>query len=235
MSNNITNPPKFSPKLTLVIGNKNYSSWSLRPWLAMAAKNIPFAEVLIPLQHANTRQQILQYAPSGKVPILKYGNLIVWESLAIIECVADMHPEAGLWPEEPEFRAIARSLAAEVHAGYAAFRAQCPMNLRRSMATPLSPATKAEIIHLLETWKRVRADIGSTGPFLFGDFGAVDAMFAPLATRLRSYEIPVDRASSHYIDAIYALPAFQQWYKAAVAEPWKIEATDYVDKPRPTR
>lgn len=224
--------PKYPPKLTLVIGNKNYSSWSLRPWLAMAAKGIPFAEVLIPLDQANTRQQVLQYSPTGLVPALKFGNLLLWESLAIIEYVAEKHPEANLWPEEPEYRAIARSLAAEVHAGFQAFRAHCPMNLRRRAARRLTSQVEAEVMRLSNYWRRFRLE-ASGGPFLFGEFGAIDAMFAPLATRIRSYEIPVDRVTNEYVDAIYALPAFQKWAQAAAAEPWRIASTDNIDKTRP--
>lgn len=227
---NIGDKPKFPPKLTLVIGNKNYSSWSLRPWLAMAAKNIPFSEVLIPLEHPNTRQQVLQYSPTGLVPALKFGNLLLWESLSIIEYVADKHPEANLWPEEPEYRAIARSLAAEVHAGFQALRNHCPMNLRRRAARRMSPAAEADVMRLANYWRRFRAESAGGGPFLFGEFGAVDAMFAPLATRIRSYEIPVDRVTNEYVDAIYNLPAFQKWYLAGAAEPWRIANVDNVDK-----
>lgn len=230
---NIGQQPKFPPKLTLVIGNKNYSSWSLRPWLAMAAKNVPFAEILVPLDHPNSRQQVLQYSPTGLVPALKYGNLIVWETLAIIEYVNEKHPEANFWPEEPEYRAIARSMAAEVHSGFQAIRQHCPMNLRRRAARRLTPAVEADVMRLANYWKRFRMEMADRGPFLFGEFGAVDAMFAPLATRIRSYEIPVDRTTNEYIDAIYSLPAFQKWYQAAIAEPWRIASTDNVDKLRP--
>lgn len=230
---NIGAQPKFPPKLTLVIGNKNYSSWSLRPWLAMAAKNVPFAEILIPLDHPNTRQQVQQYSPSGLVPALKYGNLIVWETLAIIEYVNEKHPEARLWPEEQEYRAIARAMAAEVHSGFQAIRQHCPMNLRRRASRRLTPAVEADVMRLANYWKRFRMETGDQGPFLFGEFGAVDAMFAPLATRIRSYEIPVDRTTNDYIDAIYSLPAFQKWYQAAIAEPWRIASTDNIDKLRP--
>jgi glutathione S-transferase len=234
ISTNIGEKPKFPPKLTLIIGNKNYSSWSLRPWLAMAACNIPFAEVLIPLDHPNTRQQVLQYSPTGLVPVLKFGNLIVWETLAIIEYVAEKHPEANLWPEEQEYRAIARSMAAEVHAGFQALRQHCPMNLRRRAARRLTPAVEADVMRLANYWRRFRMEAADKGPFLFGEFGAVDAMFAPLATRIRSYEIPVDRVTSEYVDAIHNLPAFQKWQQAAIAEPWRIASTDNVDKLRPT-
>lgn len=232
LTTNANEKPKFPPKLTLVIGNKNYSSWSLRPWLAMAAKGIPFAEVLIPLEHANSRQQVLQYSPTGKVPALKFGNLMLWESLAIIEYVADKHPEAKLWPEDMEQRALARSLASEIHAGFQALRSQCPMNLRRRGATRLTSEAEADVMRLTNYWRKFRTVSAADGRFLFGEFGAVDAMFAPIATRIRSYEISVDRVTNEYIDEIYALPAFKKWYDAAVAEPWKIASVDNIDKGR---
>lgn len=225
--------PKYPPKLTLVIGNKNYSSWSLRPWLAMAARNVPFAEILIPLDMPNTRQQVLQYSPTGLVPALKYGNLLLWETIAIIEYVAEKHPEARLWPEEPEYRALARSLSAEIHSGYQALRAHCPMNLRRRAPRRLTQQVEADVMRLTNYWRRFRQEAGSSGDFLFGEFGAVDAMFAPLATRIRSYEVAVDRVSADYVEAIHALPAFQKWYQAAIAEPWRIASSDNIDKIRP--
>ena len=231
---NITTKPKFPPKLTLIIGNKNYSSWSLRPWLAMSAKGVSFAEVLIPLNHPNTAQEVKQYSPTGLVPALKFGNLLLWESLAIIEYVAEKHPEANLWPEDPEMRALARALSCEVHSGYADLRAHCPMNLRRRAPRRLTPAAEADVMRLASYWRRFRMEYGGGNNFLFGEFSAVDAMFAPLATRIRSYEIPVDRITNEYVDAIHNLPAFQKWYSAATAEPWKIDATDSIDKLRPS-
>jgi glutathione S-transferase len=234
-STNIGVQHKFPPKLTLVIGNKNYSSWSLRPWLAMAATGVPFAEVIVPLEFPNSKQQILQYSPTGKVPALKYGNLLLWESLAIIEFVNDKHPEAKLWPEEQEIRALARALASEVHAGYPHLRAHCPMNLRRRAPRRMTAEVEAEVAYLVRQWKLYRNEFGTSGPFLFGNFSAVDAMFAPIATRIRSYEIPVDRNAMDYVDAILNLPAFHMWFQAAQAEPWRIPATDNIDKLRPVR
>jgi glutathione S-transferase len=233
MTTNTINKPKFPPKLTLIIGNKCYSSWSLRPWLAMAAKGIPFSEVLIPLAHPNTKAQIEQYSPSGLVPVLKYGNLIVWESLAIIDFVAEKHPEAKLWPEDIELKAVARSLSMEMLSGYRALREHLPMNLRRKGPRRLSPAAETDALRITAYWKRFRMETGQGGDFLFGEFSAVDAMFAPVATRLRLYEVPLDRTSNDYIDAVLGLPAFQKWYQAAIAEPWRIDSVDNVDKPRP--
>lgn len=235
MKTNTTVPPRFPPKLTLVIGNKNYSSWSLRPWLAMAAKGIPFAEILVPLGHANTKQQLQQYSPTGLVPALKYGNLVLWESLSIIEFANEKHPEAKLWPEDVEVRGIARSLASEMHAGFHAVRQQLPMNLKRQLARRLTSAAEAELMRFSGYVRQLRMEYGSGGPFLFGEFCATDAMFAPLCTRIRSYEVSVDRMTLDYVDAIYRLPAFQKWYQAAVAEPWKMDDVDNIDKLRSTR
>lgn len=227
--------PKFPPKLTLIIGNKNYSSWSMRPWLAMAARGVPFAEVLIPLGHANTSQQILQYSPSGKVPVLKFGTLMIWESLAIIEYVAEKHPEHRLWPADPDQRAQARALSNEIHAGFSAFREHCPMNLRRRAPRKLSPGADTDVMRLVAYIRRFRMEAVNSGHFLFGDFSAADAMMAPLMTRIRSYEIPVDRIANDYIDAIYDNPAFQKWYQAGIAEPWRIDSTDNIDKQQQQR
>lgn len=235
MKTNATVPPRFPPKLTLIIGNKNYSSWSLRPWLAMAAKGVPFAEILVPLGHANTKQQLQQYSPTGLVPALKYGNLVLWESLSIIEFAAEKHPEAKLWPEDLEVRAIARSLALEMHAGFHALRQHLPMNLKRQSSRRLSSAAEAEVMRFAGYVRQLRLEYGAGGPFLFGEFCAADAMFAPLCTRLRSYEISVDRTTHDYIEAIYRLPAFQKWYQAAVAEPWKMDDVDNIDKIRSSR
>jgi len=230
ISTNIGVTHKFPPKFTLVIGNKNYSSWSMRPWLALAGRGIPFAEVLIPLDHPNTKQQVLQYSPTGQVPVMKYGQLLVWDSLAIVEYVNDMHPEAGLWPQELEYRAVARALCAEIHSGFQAFRQACPMNLRRRQAGRLTSQADQDVLRMVNYWRQLRLSAGGSGPFLFGEFGAVDAFFAPLASRIRSYEIPVDRVANEYIDAIYNFPAFQKWYQAAIAEPWKIASVDGTDR-----
>ena len=234
MKTNSLVPPRFPPKLTLVIGNKNYSSWSLRPWIAMAGRGVPFAEVLVPLGHANTKQQLLQYSPTGMVPALKYGNLSLWESLAIIEFVNDKHPEAKLWPEDVEVRGIARSIAAEVHAGFQALRVHLPMNLKRQSPRRLTAAAEADVMRLSDYVRQLRMEYGAGQQFLFGEFGAVDAMLAPICTRIRSYEVPVDRTLHDYVDALYKMPAFQKWYQAAVAEPWKIEDVDNIDKGRST-
>lgn len=222
--------PLRPPKLTLIIGNKNYSSWSLRPWLAMAGAGISFAEVVIPLDQQNTKAEILAYSPTGKVPVLKFGQLILWESLAIIEYINDTHPDAGLWPEDVNERAHARALAAEVHAGFGWLRANCPMNLRRNAPRRLPPVVEAEVNRIATIWRTCRVKYAAKGPFLFGTFTAVDAMFAPIATRLRSYRIPVDTVCQDYVETIYQMPPFQRWQQAAAQEPWRIDSTDKIDQ-----
>lgn len=225
MSNTTPRPPR----LTLIIGNKNYSSWSLRPWLAMAGAGVSFAEVIIPLDQQNSKAEILAYSPTGKVPVLKFGQLMVWESLSIIEYVNDTHPEAGIWPADVVERAHARSLACEVHAGFPWLRANCPMNLRRHAPRRLPAVVEGEVSRIVAIWRALRLKNASRGPFLFGKFTAVDAMFAPIATRLRSYRIATDPVCEEYIETIYQMPAFERWYQAALQEPWKIEDTDKVD------
>jgi glutathione S-transferase len=175
---------------------------------------------------------LLQYSPTGQVPALKFGNLILWESLSIIEYVAEKHPEARFWPADIELRALARSLASEMHAGYQATRMHLPMNLKRQSPRRLTTASEVELMRFSGYVRQMRMEYGANGPFLFGEFGAVDAMFAPLCTRIRSYEVSVDRFTHEYVDAIYHLPAFQKWYQAAMAEPWKMDDVDNIDKAR---
>lgn len=228
-------PKKYPPKLTLVIGNKNYSSWSLRPWLAMKVCDIDFAEVLIPLRHDNTKQQILKYSPAGHVPVLKLGDFVVWDSLAIIEYLADHHPEANLWPSDPSDRAIARAIAAEAHSGFGGMRSTYPMNLRRSASRAVPLDVIPELKRLDYIMGEMRVSLGREGGFLYGQFGAIDAMLAPYATRMASYKLPVSAHTREYVAAIYALPAFKQWQQAALQEPWKIVETDDIDYRAPVR
>lgn len=215
--------------LTLVIGNKAYSSWSLRPWIALAVKNIPFEEVLIPLRQEDTKQKMLTHSPVGKVPVLKAGATTIWESLAILEYLAEQFPEAKLWPEDAQQRALARSLSSEIHAGFGGIRTNYPMNLRRSHARPLPSALTGELARLEQIMSQTRLEIGAKGGFIFGEFGAVDAMLAPLATRIASYHLPVSAQMKDYVAAIYALPAFKLWQEAALRETWHIADTDDID------
>jgi glutathione S-transferase len=211
--------------LTLVIGNKNYSSWSMRPWLALRANNIPFEEVFISLYTgAADKGRILNFSRSGKVPILIDGDLAVWDSLAIIEYLAERFPEKRLWPEHPADRAHARAISAEMHSGFAALRNECGMNLHLPVrAIELSDDARANVARIEDIWSECRARYGQSGPFLFGSFGAADAMFAPVVHRFRTYAIAVSKETQAYMDTMIALPAFAEWTKAGLAETIVIE------------
>jgi glutathione S-transferase len=210
--------------LKLVIGNKNYSSWSMRPWLALRASNIPFEEILISLYSGEAdKQRILDHSRSGKVPILIDGDVTVWDSLAIIEYVAERFPEKRLWPEQAAKRAHARSVSAEMHSGFAALRNECGMNLHRPVRSiELSAEASANIVRVEEIWSECRDRYG--GPFLFGTaFGAADAMFAPVVHRFRNYAVEVKPQTQAYMDTMMVQPAFAEWTKAGLAETTIIE------------
>jgi glutathione S-transferase len=216
--------------LKLVIGNKNYSSWSMRPWLALRANGIAFDEVFIPLYAGEAdKKRILSFTHSGKVPALIDGDVTIWDSLAIIEYVAERFPEARLWPEDRAGRAHARSISAEMHSGFMALRNECGMNLHRPIgAVPLSDDARANIARIQEIWSDCRARYARLGPFLFGAFGGADAMFAPVVHRFRTYAVPVAPDAQAYMDAMMALPAFQEWMRAALAETLIIEKFENV-------
>lgn len=213
--------------LTLLIGNKNYSSWSLRPWLVLSVFEIPFQERLIPLYESDSAAQIRSVSPSGKVPCLIDGEQVVWDSLAICEYLAEHYPNKGLWPIHPAKRARARSLAAEMHSGFAALRNECPMNIRRQKPEHvLSAAAASDVDRIITLWQEERARQHNAGPFLFGEFCIADAMFAPVVWRMRSYGIALNGEAAAYADALYRLPAMQDWRTAALAEPWRIAASE---------
>lgn len=215
---------------TLVIANKNYSSWSLRPWLAMQVFGIAFDEVVIPLGQPDTAERIREWSPSGKLPCLVDGEVRVWESLAILEYLAESRHY--LWPEDVAARAHARAVASEMHAGFRALRLHLPMNLWRPIAVrPLTPEAAADVARVTALWRTARERFGAGGPFLFGRFTAADAMFAPVVTRFRTYDVPVDEVSAAYMVAVESLPAFQAWKAAALKEPWVIPH-DEVDWPQ---
>ena len=217
--------------LRLVIGNKNYSSWSMRPWLAMRASNIAFEEVFIPLYTDNPadKQRILGFTRSGKVPALIDGDVTVWDSLAIVEYVAERFPQARLWPEDRASRAHARSISSEMHSGFLPLRNECGMNLHRPVgAIALSADAKADIARIEQIWLECRERYGKSGPFLFGAFSAADAMFAPVVHRLRTYAIEVAPEVKAYMDTMMALPAFQQWTRDGLAETLVIEKLETV-------
>ncbi|MEI6557032.1 MAG: glutathione S-transferase family protein [Rhodospirillaceae bacterium] len=209
--------------LTLVIGNKAYSSWSLRPWLALRQAGAVFDEVVIPLRQPETRAAILRHSAAGKVPVLHIGGGVVWESLAICEAVAEAFPAAGLWPEDPVARAVARAAASEMHGGFAEVRRAFPMDLKREPAErPVPDVAASEIARLTSLWCALRRRFGAGGPFLFGRFTIADAMYAPVCARFDSYRVPLDAVSRDYLEAVLALPAFLDWRQAALAEPWTI-------------
>jgi glutathione S-transferase len=216
--------------LKLVIGNKNYSSWSMRPWLALRACGIAFDEVFIPLYTGEAdKNRILAFTPSGKVPALVDGDVTIWDSLAIIEYVAERFPQARLWPEDRAARAHARSISAEMHSGFMALRNECGMNLHRPVgAIALSADARANIARIQQIWIECRERYGKSGPFLFGSFSGADAMFAPVVHRFRTYAIEVAPAARDYMAAMMALPAFQEWTRAALAETLVIERFETV-------
>jgi glutathione S-transferase len=207
--------------LTLVIGNKNYSSWSLRPWIAMKVAGIAFNEIVIPLYEPGSRERVLAYSPTGKVPALADGDIQVWESLAILDHLADLFPQAALWPAGPRARAHARAVAAEMHAGFAALRRHCPMNMwRLPKVRELTPEVAADVHRIEVIWTDCRTRYAEQGPFLFGAFGAADAMYAPVVSRFHTYGMQVSPVTQGYMAAVMALPAWQEWRAGALAEPW---------------
>lgn len=210
--------------LTLFIGNKAYSSWSLRPWLLMRVLDIPFAEVVTPLYVEGSRDRMLREAPTGKVPVLRDDEFAVWDSLAIAEYLAEKFPDRGVWPKAAPARAQARSLCAEMHAGFQGLRQACPTNFRRARRAsplPLEEAARADLARIEAIFAETPARNG--GPFLFGAFSAADAFFAPVVSRLDTYALELQPAARAYCDAILALPAFAQWREGAEAESWVID------------
>jgi glutathione S-transferase len=216
--------------LQLVIGNKNYSSWSMRPWLALRANRIAFDEVFIPLYTGDDdKKRILGFTHSGKVPALIDGDVTIWDSLAIIEYLAEGFPEARLWPEDRARRAHARSISAEMHSGFVALRTECGMNLHRPVgAITLSADAHANIARIRQIWIECRERYGKFGPFLFGAFGGADAMFAPVVHRFRTYAIAVEPEAQDYMNTVMSLPAFQEWTTAGLAETLVIERFETV-------
>lgn len=208
--------------MKLLIGNRNYSTWSLRPWLVLKHFDIPFTDEVVQLSGEGFRDYLATRSPTGKVPVLFDGDLAVPETIAIIEYLADLHPEKPIWPTDVRERALARAAAAEMHSGFASLRSHAPMNLRASHPGRVSVDSVAKDLHRIETlWGDLLGRSG--GPYLFGAFTAADAMFAPVATRIRTYALPVSDVVSGYVDAIYSLPAFQEWLAMALKEPWIID------------
>jgi glutathione S-transferase len=215
--------------LKLIVANKAYSSWSLRPWILLAQLKIPFEEVVISMDQPETRENMLKFAPTGKCPSLHDGKISVWESLAIIEYLAEAYPEKAVWPKGKAARAHARSLASEMHAGFVALRQACPTNFRRPVkAIPLNDEVRADVARIEAAWAHARATFGRGGPFLFGRFSAADAMFAPVVNRFHVYDVSVSTHTRAYMEAIMALPAWKAWIADAHVEPWRIERYDAI-------
>ncbi len=209
---------------TLIIGNKAYSSWSLRAWLALMQTGLAFDEVVIPLDRPESAAALAAHSPSRRVPLLVDGPIRLWETLAIIEHLAELAPEAGLWPRDRARRAHARAISAEMHSGFALLRRHLPMDLKRAPDPRGYPEAVAEEIGRVEAiWTDCREHKPEGGPFLFGAFSAADAMFAPVVTRFVSYAVPLSPRCADYRDAVLAHPPMRAWTKAARAEPWVIE------------
>lgn len=217
------------PDITIVLGNKNYASWSLRAWLALKHTGAAFDEVVIPLYRDDSKEKILSWSPAGKVPILRHGDVTIWDSLAICEYLAETFPAARLWPQDRAARAAARSVSMEMHGGFVPLRQNLSMDIsRRHPGAERIEKAKAEIDRVTAIWGDCRKRFGTTGvngagPFLFGGFTIADAMYAPIVTRFLTYGVALDPISAAYVDAVMDLPAMRDWAAAAAAEPWVIE------------
>jgi glutathione S-transferase len=213
---------------TIYIANKNYSSWSLRAWLMLKHTGAAFEEEVIPLDEATTRANILRHSPSGKLPALRHGDEVVWESLAIGEYLAELFPKAQLWPKSAKARAVARAVSHEMHSGFAALRSHLPMNLRSSFPNRgVTPEAQADINRVAAAWRDCRKRFGEGGDFLFGHFTIADAMYAPVVSRFRTYKIGLEEEAQRYADLVWAMPAMQEWAAAARNEPMIIERFEF--------
>jgi glutathione S-transferase len=221
--------------LRLIIGNKNYSSWSLRPWLAMKVAGIAFEETLLPLDAADFKARLATLGGAGKVPLLIDGEVRVWESLAILEYLADKFPAAGLWPREADARAHARAVACEMHSGFSSLRNLLPMNIHRpAIRRPLDAGAAADVARIQSIWTESRDRFGASGPFLYGAFGAADAMYAPVVWRFHTYAVEVGPSARTYMAAMMGLPAWVEWRDAARRET-SVLPHDEVDWPEVKR
>jgi glutathione S-transferase len=206
--------------LTIVVGNKNYSSWSLRGWLMLRKTGQKFEEVVVPLDQPDTAASIKKYSPSGRVPVLLDGDVTVWDSLAIGEYLAEKHPAAKLWPQDRASRALARSISAEMHSGFVALRTHCPMKMRERIQQGTPPEALADAARVQDIWNSTLQKHG--GPFLFGSFTIADAMFAPVVSRFRTYSLPLSGPAVAYAEAVWNDPDFQVWYEAARTETLRL-------------
>jgi glutathione S-transferase len=213
------------PDLTLVIGNKNYSSWSLRPWMLLKHLALDFDELLIPLDTPEFETEVEKYGPSGRVPVLRHGNHTIWDSLSICEYVAEL-AERG-WPQDRYARAVARSVSAEMHSGFINLRMEWPMNARaRNRRTPMTPGLEADIDRVDEIWNDCRRRFGAGGPWLFGQYSVADAMYAPVVLRFKTYGPQVSEMARWYLATALEDPALQEWVHSAQNEQWKLPASE---------
>ena len=209
--------------MELIIGDKNWSSWSLRPWLALKRAGVPFTETLVRLRREDTAAAIAQVSPSGRVPVLRDGDLVIWDSLAVCEYVADRFPAAALWPADDEVRALGRAAAAEMHSGFASLRGECPMDLALRTVAELSAATQGDVRRIVRLWCDLRARFQDKGPFLLGAWSIADAFYTPVATRFRSYGVKLtdygdQGAAGAYGEHLLEQPEYLEWETAALAE-----------------
>jgi glutathione S-transferase len=217
------------PKLQLVIANKNYSSWSLRPWMALTMADIPFEVKMIRFGEPRFGREIRNISPAGKVPVLVHGKLVIWDSLAILEYLAESFPDRNLWPKAKAARAMARSVSSEIHSGFSDLRKACPMNLRRPpKPVKISDAAIADVSRIEALWRDCRKTYGKGGKFLFGKFSIADAMYAPIVSRFETYAIPAASDTRAYMANVMATKAFQSWKAGALKESW-IVPEDEVD------
>ncbi len=214
------------PSVKLVLGNKNYSSWSLRAWLALRKSGHPFEELVLPLDTPEFAAAIGDYSPAGRVPVLWHGELCVWDSLAICEYVNEQFAAGQLWPGDPATRARGRSLAAEMHAGFACLRAEMPMNIRARREVPLTPGLGRDLQRLFEMWSSSREQYRADGAWLLGQFSIADAMFAPVLMRLLTYGVRLPPAVAEYVDTVRNDPDMADWIAAAQAESWVVAADE---------
>ena len=214
-------------KLQLVIGNKNYSSWSMRPWVLLRQAEIPFEEVQLKFDQDVRVIGVEKYSPTGKVPVLMIDGEPVWDTLAIAEAVAELFPEKQLWPEEPRARRVARSACAEMHSGFQALRSRMPMNIRtRYPGKGMTPESRKDIERVIELWTHCRERFGGAGNFLFGRFSIADAFYAPVVMRFQGYAVDVPPVAQAYCGAVQSLAAVREWIEAAKREPEFVAADE---------
>ena len=219
--------------LKIVVGNKSYSSWSLRGWLMLKKTLQPFEELVIGLDRPDTAENIRKYSPSGRVPVLLSGSLTVWDSLAIGEYLAETYPAANLWPKEPGARAVARSISAEMHSGFVALRTHCPMKMKERIQQDTPQEALDDAARVRAIWTSTRERHGGGGPFLFGAFTIADAMFAPVVSRFRTYGLPLTGPAAAYAEAVWNDPDFQLWYEAARSETLRVPKYEDAKASRP--